>query len=59
MQVEKQTEQLKEQALQVQQLLQISQSARETDAAVKATIERLSQQVDQFKEDAEKSNEAL
>jgi len=52
MQVKKQTEQLKEQALQVQQLLQISQSARETDAAAKATIERLSQQVDQFKEDA-------
>jgi len=59
MQVKKQTEQLKEQGLQVQQLLQISQSARETDAAAKATIEWLSQQVDQFKEDAEKSNEAL
>jgi len=61
--VETQTGQLKAQANQVEQLLQAFKSAderaRETDTTAKAKIELLTQQVDKFKQDTEKSNEAL
>src|SRR5437016_2864997 len=55
--------QVENQANQVEKLLQAFQStderARETDADAKAKIELLTQQVDQYKQNAEKSNEEL